>query len=119
MPTWSPASRPDWEADVLLRWTDAAEAQLDEILHDLEARRSLPVRRRLLVHLLGRIGALAETPWAAPPWRATSDASFRRLVVDHHVVIYRVLEDEGTVFVLAVRHGRARPLDPEDLPPSR
>jgi plasmid stabilization system protein ParE len=99
-----------------VRWTESALAQLDELLVQLASRRSQAVRRRLAEHLLERVGSLGELPWAAPPWRPAGDPSFRQLGVDEHMVIYRVLEAESSVVVLAVRHGRQRPPEPDELP---
>lgn len=99
-----------------VRWTEYAASQLDEIV-DALLDRSPGLAQRVTWRILDRVGALADLPWSGPPWRVAADSTIRRLVVDDHVVIYRVVTAEDTVFVLAVRHGRQRPPDPDELPP--
>lgn len=99
-----------------VRWTEFALDQLEQLVDQLAERRREPVRRRMVQHLMERVGALADLPWSAPPWRPAGDDSFRRLVVDEHIVLYRVIETEEAVFILAVRHGRERPPEPGDVP---
>ena len=80
------------------------------------ALRSAALRCSAAQRILQRIETLEELPWAAPAWRAVSDESFRRLVVGQHVVLYRVADPEGVVYILAVRHGMQRPLDGDEVP---
>jgi plasmid stabilization system protein ParE len=101
---------------VKVRWTEYALDQLLVIVDALGEHRSARSQKQILDRLLQRIHVLGDLPWSGPEWRPANDASFRRLVVDEHVVLYRVSESEATVFILAVRHGRQRPLDPEDVP---
>jgi plasmid stabilization system protein ParE len=54
-------------------------------------------------------------PFSAPPWRATADANFRRLVVEDYVVIYRVDEATSEARILSVRHQKQRPAALDDV----
>ena len=101
-----------------VRWTQYALDQFDVVVDHLVERRTAAVAQRITDHVLERVGALADLPWSAPPWMPAGDPSFRRLVAGDHIVLYRVVEDEDSVYVLAVRHGRQRPLDPGDVPGS-
>ncbi len=99
-----------------VRWTEYALAQLLVLVDHPATHRGPAAQKRIIIHLLTRVAALADLPWAGPEWRVAADATFRRLVVDEHVVLYRVVAEEEAVVVLAVRHGRQRPLDPNDVP---
>lgn len=101
-----------------VRWTEYALDQLQVVADELTLRRSPAVRTRIIDHILERIGALADLPWSAPPWRPANDDTFRRLVVDDYVILYRIVDTEDSVFILSLRHGRRRPLAPDDLPPA-
>jgi plasmid stabilization system protein ParE len=103
---------------VNVRWTQYALDQFDLVVDNLVERRAPAGAPRVVDHVLQRVGALADLPWSAPAWRPAGDPSFRRLVAGDYVVLYRVVEDDGSVYVLAVRHGRERPLDPDDVPRS-
>lgn len=65
--------------------------------------------------LFERVGTCGSLPFQAPQWERAQDQTLRRLVVDQHVVIYRVIEDQERVVVLSVRHGRQRPPSHDDL----
>ncbi len=87
------------------------------LVDGLATHRGPAAQRRIIDHLVTRVAALADLlPWAGPEWLVAADATFRRLVVEEHVVLYRVVAEEEAVVVLAVRHGRQRPLDPDDVP---
>jgi plasmid stabilization system protein ParE len=98
-----------------VHWTRFALDQLMEIADGL-AERNIDRARAVVQRVLARVGGLAELPWSGPPWRGGPDPTFRRLVVDDHVVLYRVVEATDSIYVLAVRHGRQRPPEPGELP---
>lgn len=99
-----------------VRWTQYALDQFDLVVDNLVERRTAAVAQQIADHVLERVGALTGLPWSAPPWRPAGDPSFRRLVAGDHIVLYRVVADEDSVYILAVRHGRQRPLKPSDVP---
>lgn len=101
-----------------VRWTQYALDQLQVVVDRLQEQRSAAARRRILGHLMQRVGALGDLPRTAPRWRPAGDDTFRRLVVEDYVLLYRIAEDEDCVYILAVRHGRQHPLDPSDVPRS-
>jgi plasmid stabilization system protein ParE len=96
-------------------WTWFARDQLGEnmaFLADTNPARAEATLERILT----RVDQLADAPWSAPPSRAVDDPTFRRLVVDSHVVIYRIAEPESRLYILSVRHGSQRPVRPEEIP---
>jgi plasmid stabilization system protein ParE len=103
---------------VRIRWTQYALAQFHGVLDGLMERRGAVASQQIADRILDRVGALEDLPWSAPAWKPARDESFRRLVVDEYVVLYRVVLAEELVYVLALRHGRQRPLEPDDVPKS-
>ena len=101
-----------------VRWTQFASDQLDELVDACNERRGLEAAVGLAKRIASRVRKLREFPRAAPPWRPAQDEAFRRLVVGDIVVLYRIVEDENLIYVLAVRHGRQRPPKPADVPKS-
>ena len=78
-----------------LRWTQYASDQLDAVVDNLLERRGLDAARLVTDQLLHRARRLRELPWSAPKWVAGQDETFRRLVVDDFVILYRVDKLEG------------------------
>jgi plasmid stabilization system protein ParE len=101
---------------VKVKWTNFAADQLNEIVDGLVERKGHATARAVARRILERIERLCGLPRSAPRWLAVSDESFRRLVVGNHIVLYRVAENEGIIYILAVRHGRQRPLDGDEVP---
>jgi plasmid stabilization system protein ParE len=99
-----------------VRWTQYALDQFDLVVDNLVERRTAAVAQQIADHVLERVGALADLPWSAPPWRPAGDPSFRRLVAGDHIVLYRVVEDEDYVTSWPFGIGRQRPLEPGDVP---
>lgn len=95
-------------------WTESARAGLHEVLDFLDER-SPAAAGRFAVRVLDRFESLRIQPWTAPVWRPASDPSFRRLVVDDIIVIYRVLELDQKIVLLTIRHGRRRPITPQEV----
>jgi plasmid stabilization system protein ParE len=100
---------------VKLKWTKFAVASLDEITDDMVARRGNAAARRVATRLLAAVERLSTLPRSGPPWPPAGDIAYRRLVVDEYVLLYRVDEARSTVFILALRHGRRRPLKVDDI----
>jgi plasmid stabilization system protein ParE len=99
-----------------VEWTEYALGELLVAVDELIAHRGARAQKRILDHVLERVRALADLPWAGPEWKPGGDVSFRRLVVEDHVLLYRVMEKENVVFILAFRHGRRRPVEPGEVP---
>jgi toxin ParE1/3/4 len=95
-------------------WTDRARARLEEQA-DFIATDNPGAARRLLEQVSLRVDGLAEMPRSGRVYPGTEDCDLRELVVGAHRVIYRVAEQERVIHVLAVRHGRRRPLSPDEL----
>lgn len=101
-----------------VRWTQYALDQLQAVVDRLQEQRKAAARQRILDHLMRRVRALGDLPRSAPRWRPAGDDTFRRVVVEDYVLLYRIVEDEDSIYILAVRHGRQHPLDPSDVPRS-
>ena len=99
-----------------VKWTEFALAQFIDVVDRLVETRSVAARTRISGRVLQRVAALEDVPWSGPEWRPANDPTFRRLVVEDYVVLYRVSEADQSVYILSVRHGRQRPLDPDDVP---
>ena len=99
-----------------LRWTQYAVGQFDALVDNLEERRGLEAARAATQRIMERVRSLRELPRSAPAWPPANDESFRRLVIDGFVVLYRVVDSKRVVFVLSIRDGRQRPLEPGEVP---
>lgn len=99
-----------------IRWTQYAVDQLDVLVDNLVERRGVEAVKQTTDRLFQRVQTLSDLPWSGPEWVPAQDETFRRLIVDEYVVLYRVDKLQQRVFVLAIRHGRQRPLDPIDVP---
>jgi toxin ParE1/3/4 len=95
-------------------WTDRALARLEEQA-DFIAAENPGAARRMLEQVFMRVDGLAEMPRSGRVYPGTDDLDLRELVVGAHRVIYRVAEQEQMIQVLTVRHGRQRPLSPDEL----
>jgi len=95
-------------------WTANALERVVEI-GDFIALRNPNAAANVVERLFGRVELLADNPRSAPQWPRGADPDIRQLVVDNYIVIYRVVDAEQRITVLTVRHGRQRPLEPEDL----
>ena len=78
-------------------------------------RRSQAAAQAMADRVFGRLRGVRSLPLSAPPWQPAQDDSFRRLVVDDYVLIYRVDVAREALFVLSLRHVRQRPAEPESL----
>lgn len=102
---------------VAVHWTENAKRGLRTIEEHLEERvdeRQVDATIESIFTALDRVRAF---PFSAPPWRASDDASFRRLVVGDYVVIYRVEEKAAEARILSVRHQKQRPPTVEEVLP--
>lgn len=64
--------------------------------------------------LFSRVESLQEFPAMGAPWKRSAASGLRQLVVDRHIVIYRLVE-RTTVQVLAVRHHAQGPVALDEL----
>lgn len=99
-----------------VRWTLHALEQMDALFERVVELRGEAACGEFRDQILERVGSLARLPWSAPRWGTEHDLTFRRLVVRDHVVFYRIAELDDAVYILAVRHGRQRPLEPDEVP---
>jgi plasmid stabilization system protein ParE len=97
-----------------IRWAESANAGFHAVL-DFTAERNERKAERLAHAVLERLEQLKTLPLTAPPWRLASDPSFRRLVIEQVVVVYRVPPDSGEIVILSVRHSRQRPVELTDV----
>jgi plasmid stabilization system protein ParE len=88
------------------------------VIRELAEYRGARAQKRILEHVLKRVRALADLPWAAPEWMPAGDPSFRRLAVEEYVLLYRIVAEDQAIFILAIRHGKKRPLEPDEIPES-
>ena len=66
--------------------------------------------------IFDRVESLGEFPLSAPAHPSAGDPRIRRLTYKVYAVVYRVVDEGHILQMLAVRHQRQRPLDPEELP---
>ena len=99
-----------------IKWTSFAVDQLNAAIDNVLDRQGALGARAAANRILDRVAVLSTLPRSAPAWRPAGDESYRRLVTDDYVILYRISESDGTVFVLAIRHGRQRPLQPTEVP---
>ena len=97
-----------------VRWTKYAARCLNDVVDNIVERRGKASAKAVVRRLFDATERLMALPRTAPPWRPANDERYRRLVVDDHVVIYRV-DEPDSILVLAMRHGRRRPLEPSDI----
>ena len=95
-------------------WTPNAIQNLREIAHHQEER-SIGRGVALTNAIFERLDALREFPYSAPRHPRMQDERVRRLVFQKHLVIYRVIEPQNELQILAVRHQRPRSLTPDEL----
>ena len=88
-----------------VRWTPTALARITEIT-DYFAQHDLRAARRTADQIFARMDRLADHPYLGPPHPLLHDPAIRRLVAGSHVVSYRVDEEDASVTILTVRHGR-------------
>jgi len=96
-----------------VHWTRHALSRLTAIA-DYIALNDMAAANRLAATIFDATQLLADNPWMAPALFAGAESPLRRLVVGHHIVIYRIQPDQQSVWVLTVRHGREEPLQPGD-----
>lgn len=95
-------------------WSPRALQRLTELGEQLEERSPVAARSAVRQVLEG-VARLADHPQLGRPWSADSGAHIRRLVVGSYLVYYEPSEAGDQLLVLTVRHGRERPVEPEDL----
>lgn len=94
---------------VAVHWTDNAKGGLRAIQEYLEQRADERHVDATIESIFTALDQVQAFPFRAPPWRASDDANFRRLVVGDYVVIYRVEEKAAEARILSVRHQRQHP----------
>ncbi len=105
-------------ASVNIKWTKYAVDQFDALVDNLEEHRGREVALAVVQRLLQRLRKLPQLPRSAPMWIPAGEDTIRRLVVDDHVVLYRIAEEDNAIYILAVRHGRQQPLQAAVVPKS-
>jgi plasmid stabilization system protein ParE len=96
-----------------IRVTRAARRDLDEIADYFRAHAPAAARRVHAV-IFAKLDLIAQFPEIGPVVAKRGERQYRRTVAGDYAIWYRVIE-AGIVRVLAVRHGRRRPLSPNDL----
>ena len=94
-------------------WSDSAKDRINQF-YDFIAEDNPAAARRVIQDLLDRVEALAEHPRLGRRLSEAVDPSLRKLVIGDYIVAYRVNEARQTVWVVAVRHHRERPLPQEE-----
>ena len=97
-----------------VQWSAATLDRLIEIL-DVIAQDKPRTAARVVDEILARVDGLADFPHQGPIFSEESGPDIRRLVVKNHIIVYQVVEDRRTIYVIAVRHARQRPLTLTDL----
>ena len=93
-------------------WSDPALDRVAEFF-DFISEDNPAAARRVIGDLFDRVEALAEHPLLGRRLSEAVDPSLRKLVVGDYIVVYEVNEIRETVWVLAARHHRQRPLPQE------
>lgn len=96
-------------------WTEPAESDLDD-LFDYIARDSAIYAERFIDRILNAVTSLAELPRMGRQVPEANDAHIRELIVHSQRVIYAIDDDQDTVNILALVHGR-QDLAGQDNPP--
>lgn len=84
----------DHQEDIAIRSEERAQSWTSELLKHLREH-------------------IAEHPRMAPAHAEAKDEAIRRLSWRNYIVIYKVIDTAGLIFVLSVRHARQAPLGPE------
>lgn len=92
-----------------LEWSDRARDQLLQVLSYYGEHASTAVARRVLGQIQTRAEELAQFPLSGVAIEGL-DQTFRRATAGSRLLRYRVLTEQHTLRVLAVRHSRRRPL---------
>lgn len=100
---------------VRARWTDNAKVGLRTIEEYLQERVDARRVYATIDAIFDAVDQVEAFPFSAPPWRASDDANFRRLVVEDYVVIYRVDDATSEARILSVRHQKQRPATLDDV----
>jgi toxin ParE1/3/4 len=95
-------------------WSDSALERVAVFL-DFIAEENPPAARRVIEDLFRRTEILAEQPRLGRPLTDDIHSDLRRLVIGKYVLVYRILETQRTITILAIRHSRERSLPGEDV----
>ena len=94
-------------------WSNSALERATEFL-DFIAEENPAAARRVVQDLFDRVDTLSEHPLLGRRLSDEVDPSLHRLVVGSYIVVYQVNEARQTIWVVAVRHYRQRPLPQEE-----
>src|SRR5688500_16233069 len=95
-----------------VRYSRRALVQLEQI-HSYIVEHNSSAARRVVERIEELCERLGDFPGMG---HATDHADIRALPVVRYpyVIYYMILPDEGTVWILRIRHGRRRPMPPTD-----
>ena len=94
-----------------VQWTHSADLDFGRAIGFIETE-SAQVADRFVRRILSRVRQLGDNPRLGTKYVVDAEGrEFRRLVVREYVVYYWLAEDERTVWVARVWHGRRNPAD--------
>ncbi len=94
--------------DFKVTWTDAASADLQEIV-DYIRRFDSAAAKRLGEEIISHSEILASFPFIGPSFPRDSEGNQREVVCRNYRIFYRIREAEQIVDIVAVRHGASEP----------